>query len=180
MSADLRGAFLGSEQAAAQQATALITGTVKDSTVAVVAGARVTATNASTSATRGFRAKPATTCSRWFRHLSGRWRRSALRSTCERGSRSRSTRIRGAYTILAHQLYADLLDKRASTLFVHGKQVFAIQTNFFNAYNHAQFFNPTSPLSTGGSVGGREIFGKATTDRTPSNNPYSCASFSLL
>jgi hypothetical protein len=46
------------------------------------------------------------------------------------------------------------------------------QTNFFNAFNHAQFFSPTSPLSTGGSVGGSGIFGQATTDSTPSSSPY--------
>jgi hypothetical protein len=43
------------------------------------------------------------------------------------------------------------------------------QANFFNAFNHTQFFGPTS---TGGSVGGSGIFGQITTDSTPSNSPY--------
>jgi len=43
------------------------------------------------------------------------------------------------------------------------------QSNFFNAFNHTQFFGPTS---TGGSVGGSGIFGQVTTDSTPSNSPY--------
>jgi hypothetical protein len=43
------------------------------------------------------------------------------------------------------------------------------QSNFFNAFNHTQFFGPTS---TGGSVGGSGIFGQITTDSTPSNSPY--------
>jgi Carboxypeptidase regulatory-like domain len=43
--------ILGSQPAAAQQATALITGTVRDTTGAVVAGAKVTATNTGTNAT---------------------------------------------------------------------------------------------------------------------------------
>jgi Carboxypeptidase regulatory-like domain len=42
--------ILGSEPAAAQQASALITGTVRDTTGAVVAGAKVTVTNTSTNA----------------------------------------------------------------------------------------------------------------------------------
>jgi Carboxypeptidase regulatory-like domain len=43
------------------------------------------------------------------------------------------------------------------------------QTNFFNAFNHAQFFSPTS---SEGSVGGSSEFGQVTTDSTPSNSPY--------
>jgi hypothetical protein len=43
------------------------------------------------------------------------------------------------------------------------------QSNFFNAFNHAQFFSPTS---NGGAVGGSGIFGQVTTDTTPSNSPY--------
>jgi len=43
------------------------------------------------------------------------------------------------------------------------------QSNFFNAFNHTQFFGPTS---NGGSIGGSSIFGQVTTDNTPSNSPY--------
>jgi hypothetical protein len=43
------------------------------------------------------------------------------------------------------------------------------QSNFFNAFNHAQFFSPTS---SEGSVGGSSEFGQVTTDSTPSNSPY--------
>ncbi len=43
------------------------------------------------------------------------------------------------------------------------------QTNFFNAFNHAQFFSPTS---SEGAVGGSSEFGQVTTDSTPSNSPY--------
>jgi len=43
------------------------------------------------------------------------------------------------------------------------------QSNFFNAFNHTQFFGPTSG---GGSVGGSGTFGQITTDSTPSSSPY--------
>jgi hypothetical protein len=43
------------------------------------------------------------------------------------------------------------------------------QSNFFNAFNHAQFFSPTSGE---GAVGGSSEFGQVTTDSTPSNSPY--------
>ena len=43
------------------------------------------------------------------------------------------------------------------------------QSNFFNAFNHVQFFGPTS---NGGSVGSSGVFGQVTTDSTPSNSPY--------
>ena len=43
------------------------------------------------------------------------------------------------------------------------------QSNFFNAFNHTQFFGPTSD---GGSVGGSAQFGQITTDSTPSSSPY--------
>jgi hypothetical protein len=43
------------------------------------------------------------------------------------------------------------------------------QSNFFNAFNHTQFFGPTL---SGGSLGGGTLFGQITTDSTPSNSPY--------
>lgn len=43
------------------------------------------------------------------------------------------------------------------------------QSNFFNAFNHTQFFGPTSD---GGSLGGSGTFGQVTTDSTPSSSPY--------
>jgi Carboxypeptidase regulatory-like domain len=43
------------------------------------------------------------------------------------------------------------------------------QSNFFNAFNHAQFFGPTS---NGGSVGGGGLFGQVSSDSTPSQSPY--------
>jgi hypothetical protein len=43
------------------------------------------------------------------------------------------------------------------------------QSNFFNAFNHTQFFGPTK---TGGSVGLGGSFGQITTDSTPSSSPY--------
>lgn len=43
------------------------------------------------------------------------------------------------------------------------------QSNFFNAFNHTQFFGPTLD---GGAIGGGGTFGQATTDSTPSNSPY--------
>lgn len=43
------------------------------------------------------------------------------------------------------------------------------QTNFFNAFNHVQFFGPTS---FGGSVGFGPNFGEVTTDSTGSSSPY--------
>jgi len=43
------------------------------------------------------------------------------------------------------------------------------QTNFFNAFNHTQFFGPTS---NGGSVGGSGSFGQVTSDSTGSSSPY--------
>jgi hypothetical protein len=43
------------------------------------------------------------------------------------------------------------------------------QSNFFNAFNHTQFFGPTSG---GGSVGLGSLFGQVSTDSTPSNSPY--------
>jgi Carboxypeptidase regulatory-like domain len=43
------------------------------------------------------------------------------------------------------------------------------QTNFFNAFNHTQFFGPT--LSAG-SVGGSSSFGQVTSDTTGSSSPY--------
>ena len=43
------------------------------------------------------------------------------------------------------------------------------QSNFFNAFNHVQFFGPTS---NGGSVGSSGVFGQVTTNSTPSNSPY--------
>jgi hypothetical protein len=43
------------------------------------------------------------------------------------------------------------------------------QSNFFNAFNHVQFFGPTS---NGGSVGGSSQFGQVSTDSSPSTSPY--------
>ncbi|MFZ1930638.1 MAG: carboxypeptidase regulatory-like domain-containing protein [Candidatus Sulfotelmatobacter sp.] len=43
------------------------------------------------------------------------------------------------------------------------------QSNFFNAFNHTQFFGPTLG---GGSLGGSGTFGQVTTDSTPSSSPY--------
>jgi hypothetical protein len=43
------------------------------------------------------------------------------------------------------------------------------QANFFNAFNHTQFFSPTS---NGGAVGGSTTFGQVTTDSTGSSSPY--------
>ncbi len=43
------------------------------------------------------------------------------------------------------------------------------QSNFFNAFNHAQFYGPTS---NGGSVGGSGLFGQVSSDSTPSQSPY--------
>jgi hypothetical protein len=43
------------------------------------------------------------------------------------------------------------------------------QSNFFNAFNHVQFFGPTS---TAGSVGGSGQFGQVSTDTSPSTSPY--------
>ena len=43
------------------------------------------------------------------------------------------------------------------------------QSNLFNAFNHVQFFGPTS---NGGSVGGGSLFGQVSLDSTPSQSPY--------
>lgn len=43
------------------------------------------------------------------------------------------------------------------------------QANFFNAFNHAQFFSPTSGE---GAVGFGQAFGQVTTDSTPSDSAY--------
>ena len=43
------------------------------------------------------------------------------------------------------------------------------QSNFFNAFNHTQFFGPTS---SAGAVGGSGVFGQVTTDSTGSSSPY--------
>jgi hypothetical protein len=43
------------------------------------------------------------------------------------------------------------------------------QSNFFNAFNHTQFFGPTLG---GGSLGGSALFGQVSTDSTPSSSPY--------
>jgi hypothetical protein len=43
------------------------------------------------------------------------------------------------------------------------------QSNFFNAFNHVQFYGPTS---NGGSVGGAGQFGQVSTDSSPSTSPY--------
>ncbi len=43
------------------------------------------------------------------------------------------------------------------------------QSNFFNAFNHVQFYGPTSGS---GSVGGSSQFGEVSTDTSPSTSPY--------
>lgn len=43
------------------------------------------------------------------------------------------------------------------------------QSNFFNAFNHVQFYGPTS---NGGSLGGSSLFGQVSTDSSPSQSPY--------
>jgi hypothetical protein len=43
------------------------------------------------------------------------------------------------------------------------------QSNFFNAFNHTQFFGPTLGE---GSLGGSSLFGQVSTDSTPSSSPY--------
>ncbi|MFZ3340545.1 MAG: carboxypeptidase regulatory-like domain-containing protein [Terriglobales bacterium] len=43
------------------------------------------------------------------------------------------------------------------------------QTNFFNAFNHTQFFSPTS---SSGAVGYSSNFGQVSTDATGSSSPY--------
>ena len=43
------------------------------------------------------------------------------------------------------------------------------QSNFFNAFNHVQFYGPSSG---GGALGGSSFFGQATFDNTPSQSPY--------
>jgi hypothetical protein len=43
------------------------------------------------------------------------------------------------------------------------------QSNFFNTFNHAQFFSPTLQ---GGALGGSGSFGQVTTDSTGSSSPY--------
>ncbi len=43
------------------------------------------------------------------------------------------------------------------------------QSNFFNAFNHAQFFGPTL---SGGTVGGGGLFGQVSNDSTQSQSPY--------
>ncbi|HEY1660125.1 MAG TPA: carboxypeptidase regulatory-like domain-containing protein [Candidatus Sulfotelmatobacter sp.] len=43
------------------------------------------------------------------------------------------------------------------------------QSNFFNAFNHTQFFGPTSGA---GALGLGSQFGQVSTDSTPSNSPY--------
>jgi hypothetical protein len=43
------------------------------------------------------------------------------------------------------------------------------QSNFFNAFNHAQFYGPS--LGSG-ALGGSNLFGQATFDNTPSTSPY--------
>ena len=43
------------------------------------------------------------------------------------------------------------------------------QSNFFNAFNHVQFYGPTS---NGGAVGGAGQFGEVSTDTSPSTSPY--------
>jgi hypothetical protein len=43
------------------------------------------------------------------------------------------------------------------------------QSNFFNAFNHTQFFGPTLGA---GSLGGSSQFGEVSTDSTPSSSPY--------
>lgn len=44
-----------------------------------------------------------------------------------------------------------------------------LQSNFFNAFNHVQFYGPTS---NGGSTGGSSQFGQVSTDSSPSSSPY--------
>jgi hypothetical protein len=43
------------------------------------------------------------------------------------------------------------------------------QSNFFNAFNHTQFFGPTLGA---GTLGGSSLFGQVSTDSTPSSSPY--------
>jgi len=43
------------------------------------------------------------------------------------------------------------------------------QSNFFNAFNHTQFYGPTS---SEGSTGGASQFGQVSTDTSPSSSPY--------
>ncbi len=43
------------------------------------------------------------------------------------------------------------------------------QSNFFNAFNHVQFYGPTS---SGGSVGGASQFGQVSSDTSPSTSSY--------
>jgi hypothetical protein len=43
------------------------------------------------------------------------------------------------------------------------------QSNFFNAFNHAQFYGPTSGA---GAVGGASQFGQVSSDTSPSTSPY--------
>ncbi len=43
------------------------------------------------------------------------------------------------------------------------------QSNFFNAFNHTQFYGPTL---NGGTLGGSSLFGQVSTDSSPSNSPY--------
>jgi hypothetical protein len=43
------------------------------------------------------------------------------------------------------------------------------QSNLFNAFNHVQFYGPTS---NGGALGGSSLFGEVSTDSSPSQSPY--------
>jgi hypothetical protein len=43
------------------------------------------------------------------------------------------------------------------------------QANFFNAFNHVQFYGPTS---NGGASGGSALFGQVTSDTSPSSSTY--------
>ncbi|MGC1475703.1 MAG: hypothetical protein WA804_07660, partial [Terriglobales bacterium] len=43
------------------------------------------------------------------------------------------------------------------------------QSNFFNAFNHVQFYGPSLG---GGALGGGGLFGQASFDSTPSSSPY--------
>jgi Carboxypeptidase regulatory-like domain len=43
------------------------------------------------------------------------------------------------------------------------------QSNFFNAFNHTQFYGPTI---SGGALGGSGLFGQVSTDSTPSSSTY--------
>jgi hypothetical protein len=43
------------------------------------------------------------------------------------------------------------------------------QANFFNAFNHVQFYGPTS---TEGASGGSQLFGQVTSDTSPSSSTY--------